>query len=712
MNLWAELRRRRVVRVAAVYAVTAWLLIQIVTSIEEPLSLPTWLDTFVIVVLAIGFPVALILSWAYDVTPQGLQPTPAREAEQRAPVSSAQWLTHAGQVLILLAVAFLVADQYLLDGTRSAAATDSTRPSIGARATQRVSIMLPPEHTIAFGWGNGHSLAISPDGRTVAFASSPWDDMGRVHHLAVRELGSREVREVPGSANGGLQPFFSPDGRWVAFFTADGLLKKASLAGGAAIEIADNILGSTWSTGVWTNSDEIVFAPSVSDRLYRVNTNGGAVEAIAASVNLNGARWSRPDYVQPANAIIASNISPATGTRHIEAIFLDSNTRKVVAEDADAARYVGSGHLVLQRENVLLLAAIDPETLELSGSPVPLADTARMDGLTGEGQFAQFDVADNGDLLYVPFEESLSQLYVVDRKGNAQALAFPTDMYSTVAVSPSWRTLAVTIDGGTRRQVMLLDLERGTRARLPSETASEMTPVWRPDGAAIVTASRASEGWAVIEHELNGESRLLASLNGTAGVYRNFSWHPNGRDLLFTWQSGLEHDIMVLTLGGEDADPRPLVAKALAEHTPSVSPDGKWLAYIAGASVGEEQLYIRRYPDGIDVPVSREFAQGPVWSPDSSELYFQGNYGAELMMLAVAVTDAGVPMPELSDIEPLFALRTRVGSTRVDAYQLSANSGPTYGVLADGRFVIPRTRDQARLQELVLVQNLEWPTPP
>ena len=58
MSLWRELQRRKVVRVAVVYAVTAWILIQIIVAISGPLSLPDWVDTFVIVLLGLGFPVA------------------------------------------------------------------------------------------------------------------------------------------------------------------------------------------------------------------------------------------------------------------------------------------------------------------------------------------------------------------------------------------------------------------------------------------------------------------------------------------------------------------------------------------------------------------------------------------------------------------------------------------------------------------------------
>ena len=71
MSFLGELRRRKIYQVAAVYAVVAWLLVQIVTAVEEPLHLPSWTDSLVIVLLAIGFPVTLIMSWAYNLTPDG-----------------------------------------------------------------------------------------------------------------------------------------------------------------------------------------------------------------------------------------------------------------------------------------------------------------------------------------------------------------------------------------------------------------------------------------------------------------------------------------------------------------------------------------------------------------------------------------------------------------------------------------------------------------
>ena len=69
-RLVEELKRRHVFKVMASYAVVAWLLIQVIVAVEEPLGLPNWSDTFVIVALLIGFPVCLALAWIYDLTPR------------------------------------------------------------------------------------------------------------------------------------------------------------------------------------------------------------------------------------------------------------------------------------------------------------------------------------------------------------------------------------------------------------------------------------------------------------------------------------------------------------------------------------------------------------------------------------------------------------------------------------------------------------------
>jgi adenylate cyclase len=75
LNFFAELKRRNVYRVAIAYAVVAWLLMQIATQIFPFLEIPNWAIRLVIMLLALGFPIALVLAWAYELTPEGIKRT-------------------------------------------------------------------------------------------------------------------------------------------------------------------------------------------------------------------------------------------------------------------------------------------------------------------------------------------------------------------------------------------------------------------------------------------------------------------------------------------------------------------------------------------------------------------------------------------------------------------------------------------------------------
>ncbi|HSQ68885.1 MAG TPA: tetratricopeptide repeat protein [Steroidobacteraceae bacterium] len=89
LGAWlAELRRRKVIRVAAVYLVAGWLLIQVADATFDPLQLPDWALKLVIVLVVLGFPFACILAWAFDVTPRGLERT-APAAALDSPVGQA-----------------------------------------------------------------------------------------------------------------------------------------------------------------------------------------------------------------------------------------------------------------------------------------------------------------------------------------------------------------------------------------------------------------------------------------------------------------------------------------------------------------------------------------------------------------------------------------------------------------------------------------------
>jgi sterol desaturase/sphingolipid hydroxylase (fatty acid hydroxylase superfamily) len=79
-KFWKEMKRRKVFKVVAMYAGTAFIILQLLDIIAQPLQWPTWTLTFVIVLLCIGFIITLLISWIYDITPEGLKKTESVEA--------------------------------------------------------------------------------------------------------------------------------------------------------------------------------------------------------------------------------------------------------------------------------------------------------------------------------------------------------------------------------------------------------------------------------------------------------------------------------------------------------------------------------------------------------------------------------------------------------------------------------------------------------
>ncbi|MHA1543632.1 MAG: tetratricopeptide repeat protein [Alphaproteobacteria bacterium] len=115
MNIFfSELKRRNVVRVAIAYAVVSWVVLQFVDIIQDPLNLPDWFQTVTIVFLGIGFPIALIVSWAFEVTPEGVMKTAEVDKSKSVTHGTGQKINKLIIGALGLAVAFLLYDKFLL----------------------------------------------------------------------------------------------------------------------------------------------------------------------------------------------------------------------------------------------------------------------------------------------------------------------------------------------------------------------------------------------------------------------------------------------------------------------------------------------------------------------------------------------------------------------------------------------------------------------
>ena len=113
MGLFSELRRRNVFKVALLYAVASWLLVWIVSHMVDGLGLSPWVSDYILLLLAIGLPVALIFAWSYEITPAGLSKAIDVDQTQSIVYKTGQKLNAAVAVLGVLGVAAVIGEKLL-----------------------------------------------------------------------------------------------------------------------------------------------------------------------------------------------------------------------------------------------------------------------------------------------------------------------------------------------------------------------------------------------------------------------------------------------------------------------------------------------------------------------------------------------------------------------------------------------------------------------
>ena len=136
MKIWRELKRRNVVRVAMGYAALCWMLIQIADTVFPRLMLPGWSVTLVIVTLAVGFPIVLVLSWLYELTPEGIKRDAELDHDTSPASATGRLIDYVIIGLLTLAVAYFAVDKFLIAGQQ-----DLPAESAGAYPANSIAVL-------------------------------------------------------------------------------------------------------------------------------------------------------------------------------------------------------------------------------------------------------------------------------------------------------------------------------------------------------------------------------------------------------------------------------------------------------------------------------------------------------------------------------------------------------------------------------------------
>jgi serine/threonine-protein kinase len=561
-----------------------------------------------------------------------------------------KWLWAVGA--ITMAVLVGLTGWFLAGRSASRASTGVVRLSIP---------FLERPRTLPFGTRH---LAISEDGSRIAYASS--------NRLWLRRTDRDEATAV---ADFSSNPFFSPDGEWVGFFSEQALM-KVPVDGGAPVLIAmttDRPAGATWRA-----DGEIVFA--TTEGLYQVSDAGGQSRLLAGPDRERRERlYAWPQFLPDGRSLLFTIRSEDSAGTQIALLDLNTLEHKVALAGGSSARYVPTGHLVYLSGSALKAIRFDPHAGQVSGEAVTLP-TIEIATAADNGA-ANFAISATGTFVFTPAKEAvavsgdprvnLRTLQWVDRQGNRDSLAIAPGRYGYPRVSPDGTRVALDINAGGNRDIWILNLERLSLTQLTSGPTEDMLPEWSPDGSRVFFASDRTGNFDVYSQAADGATGARVEF-AAPGFHTPQSFTPDGtRLIVFEFY----RDLGLVTLGQPDRL-EPLLHGEAVEAVPDVSPDGHWIAYESDESGKQFEIFLRPFPNvsGGREKVSVNGGRFPVWARKGNEIYYV-NLNGEMMAASVTLS----PSLKLGAVTKLFAFQKPPAGRSGVPYDISP---------LDGRFIV------------------------
>jgi Tol biopolymer transport system component len=517
-----------------------------------------------------------------------------------------------------------------------------------AAAPVRFAFSLPDG--VAFNNPAG-TLAVSPDGKYVLYVGVRSDGVRRLY---VRELDGLEAHALEGTEGVNGVPFWSVDGRAIAF--GDGSkLKKVAVAGGRPQVLCDNsgLVGG----GFWTRDGQIVFGTAGQESgLFKVPADGGVRVQLTRLDRSRGEIFhAHPSPLMDGRQFVYTRAAEGDQggiyVGSVDARPEEQGSNRLLADQTSPVYLAPSedhpGYLLFLRDGALLAQSFDARTLTLAGDPVTIAE-----GVARSGRFGAFSTSSTGVLAYRASVGRVSEMKWLDRQGRQVSSPASGRLYVQAALSPDEHRVATVIesDAGndSSRDIWVLDLARsGVATRLTSAPREDASPTWSPDGTRIAFSSIRNGGPDLYVKASNGTGDEEVLLRSDQGKYVNH-WSRDGFLLYTTGYDPItKYDLWVLPVDG-DRTAAPFLQTQFNEYQGQFSPDGRWVAYVSDES-GRPEVYVQPFSTssrgGERVTISNSGGTQPRWRPDGKELFYVASSEA---IMAVDVTPAapfkaGVP---------------------------------------------------------------------
>lgn len=496
------------------------------------------------------------------------------------------------------------------------------------------------------------AAAISPDGRTLAFAAIDGEGHSQVW---LRPMNSSEARALPGTEGASAPVFWSPDGRSLAFAGRSlARLKSIDVAGGPAQTLCPAT--ADVPTGAWSPAGIIIF--QANDGLMAVPAGGGVCAPVTNLDSKRGElRHTGPSFLPDGRHFLYLRVASKEEDSGVYVGSLDSKpgeqSSKLIAKGASPATYVRSadrahGYLIFLRQGALMAQPFNAGNLSLSGDAVPIVERV--------GAVGDLFTASEKTLVYRSGVSSGSrQLNWFDRSGRSLGSLGAPGAYTTLSVSPNGKRLAFGLADTAQNNtdIWVHDLAQRTTNRFTFDPAVDDMPVWSPDGTRIVWSSQRGGGADLYQRASNLADDETALLKSPEPKFPQ-DWSSDGRFLIYSVnrgdRDGRNLDLWLLPLQGEQKTTQ-FLGTPFTESQARFSPDSRYIAYVSNES-GLSEVYVRSFSSdgkaGGQQMISQSGGSQPLWRRDGKELFY---ISADTKVMAVPVSTAptferlGAPIP-------------------------------------------------------------------
>lgn len=600
-------------------------------------------------------------------------------------------------IALWVAVGLIIGAMIMFFGlqARRKANSDESFAQDGLRSkrVRRFCIDLDPDHPlITTGGRSSPAPSFTHDGRHMVYTAGASGNTW----VAIRSMDNLTIRRIEGT-DGAIWAAASPGGKWLVFVTVTDTW-RIPLTGGSPER-----LGGTMAF-VWENENTLICRPNDTvTRLFRMDIETKQLQPLDFPAKKDVFLIPQPIQFEPGSrTLFYTSLGAQVDDSAVYALSMNTGEHKLIVERAWAAWYVSSGHLVYVQPGRLMVAPFNIDTREITGIAVDVTE----ERMVTEKSVPSFDFSPDGTLVYVPIgeREDIGRVLVwVDLEGNETPLRTRPMAYRSVSISRNASRPQIVGDMSSEGSIWIYDTGGESPVR-PLTFLSEgtcLSPVWvPPEYQEVIFGSASVETGCVLKRKAadgSGQAHEFLSLSNTASDWSIMfpcAFDPNGKVLLteaVSMRPAQGMDIVSIDMG-PSIEVKPLLATENKEHSPALSPDGHWLAFVSDET-GRDEVFVTTFPDlesKWHLSVETEGGQSPLWAPDGSVIYYRD--GTSVVAVPTETTNG-----------------FKYGRARrlFDDVYLSSIDSQDYDIHPSGKqfLMIKKSPDEKSPTEVIIVEN-------